>query len=87
MTDNNCRECRAGLAQALAMDIAWRCLEHGIQRLDQQAINRSHPDVLALVDVAKEAMDYLLHVPFQTETEAAIVSHLIAALAPLESQS
>ena len=87
MTDNNCRECRAGRAQALEMDIAWRCMEHGIQRLDQQRTIRSHPDVLALVEAAKETMGYLMRVPFQTETEAAIVSHLIAALAPLEAQS
>lgn len=28
-----CRECRAGLSQALSMDIGWRCMEHGVQRL------------------------------------------------------
>jgi hypothetical protein len=47
MTDvYNCRECRAGLAGALAlgleMNIAYRCLKHGFQRLAQQSIIGGH---------------------------------------------
>jgi len=46
---SECRDCRAGLKQALSMDIGWRCLTHGVQRLDQQAIIRSHPQVQRLI--------------------------------------
>ena len=34
----------------------------------------------ALAEAAWEAKDYLLRIPYATETEAAIVSHLIAAI-------
>lgn len=35
---DECRECRAGRAQALQFDLAWHCPEHGTQRLDVAAL-------------------------------------------------
>jgi DNA-directed RNA polymerase subunit RPC12/RpoP len=37
-TTTECRECAAGRQQAVSCDIAWRCPEHGMQRLDVAAI-------------------------------------------------
>jgi hypothetical protein len=56
---SECRDCRAGLKQALSMDIGWRCLTHGVQRLDQQAIIRSDPQVVELVEAACDLFGWL----------------------------
>lgn len=51
MTDNNlsdlnCPECRAGLAQLAQMDLAFRCEDHGVIRIDMQVIGRQLADTL-----------------------------------------
>jgi hypothetical protein len=35
-TPTECRECAAGRQQAVNCDIAWRCAEHGVQRLVEE---------------------------------------------------
>lgn len=56
----DCRECRAGYAQALTLDMGWSCMTHGLQRLsdwlapsdEASQIVRDSEYVKALVDAA-----------------------------------
>lgn len=54
MTTAECRECAAGRQQAVNCDIAWRCSEHGIGRLDVAAILEALAQVRAERDEARE---------------------------------
>lgn len=51
-----CRECRAGAAQARGMDLAWRCMEHGVVRLNDYESASHDAAVRALVEAAKDVV-------------------------------
>lgn len=42
MNEEACRECLAGATQARGMDLAWRCMKHGVVRLaDYEVAHRT----------------------------------------------
>jgi hypothetical protein len=59
-TTTECRECAAGRQQAVNCDIAWRCAEHGVQRLDVGAILEALAQARACLARAEQVLSLLI---------------------------
>ena len=83
MGNEDCRECRAGYVQAMSMDVAWRCPDHGVQRLGDWGAQAGAR--LAAAEARIEALEAVVELARYTDNAG--LDALKEAIAALDKQA